>query len=524
MLTIARFRRVSTMLLFAYLPTQSLEMRAQTPDAVGKVVATITPAKLADQIAMLTADSLQVRTTPSAAIDRIAQYLAETFNGSMDAYPVPGRQVQLLDTASVISFYYALRWRDRPMVGEDGGSVKKWLPVFFTNAARFLVPRVPDAMSNKPPVVLLTGRPTTAFLRQAGLANKAVLYVPPADLDTLERRSIVDELYRSSRSAVLLSEEDSSYFASQRATQPRQPLQLADAYLEEDSPSPWVVEVRASAIAELLTGLGIDLAQARTSHAPVLRELPQLRTELSVQIDRTSASSVSAPNVLLRVDGDSMFKDECLVVTAPLDQRQPVSSGTGNASAGADPSTVSLAGLLELVRAFRTPPVQPRRTIIFLAASGGAPGQTFWGSQYYQYRRNFLDCTIVLSLAIDLGVGGPMPRDTAVFGGMDEVNLGTPITWVTSMHPELGLTVADGGTATLPRSDAFPFIRRGHPSLVVQGGTTDIAVGLPSQKVSDLEQAARLLRLVFYSVYSIANDPVRPTWNAVGRRRMFERP
>jgi hypothetical protein len=127
----------------------------------------------------------------------------------------------------------------------------------------------------------------------------------------------------------------------------------------------------------------------------------------------------------------------------------------------------------------------------------------------------------VLSLTIDLGLGGPGAEDSVVVAGTDEVKLAVPPALVATLHPELGLTVANGGTVTVPRSDAYAFSRRGYPSLLLQGGRA-MDEGAPRARTVDLERAVRLLRLAFYVSEAVVDNPARPRSTAAGRQRMIK--
>ena len=164
-----------------------------------------------------------------------------------------------------------------------------------------------------------------------------------------------------------------------------------------------------------------------------------------------------------------------------------------------------------------------------LAVSGGGPGQEFWGSQYYLYPWTYAPpCRIGANITIDFGVGRPA-NDTVVIAGMDEVSLTPRPDWIATTHPELGLTVVDGGTTAGSRSDAFAFIDHGYPSLLVSKGlVAEDGAGTPASRatsvVSDTEEMTRSLRLVFHLLHAITTADKRPVWTSGGRRRAFQIP
>lgn len=523
-------------------------MSAQTPDTASQTAETITAATLTQQLARLTADSLWDRRTPSAPLERTAQALATQFqalglwpggrprsgDGFEDTvwiqrYPLPGRTVRLDDAQSQLVFSYGPQRGSRAVLNNRGEPAWKKIAVPFTPAVRFVVPRVPEASTfeNKAPTaVLLTGRPTAAFLRQIDVAGKAVLYLPPADLDTAAQQAVVAELYQTARGVMLLAVQDSASFVM--SPQSQHPLQLADQYLQHedgDDPHRWGVAVRAAALGELLPMLGVDLVQARTARAPAVRELPNLRVWLEAEFEQPAKAIVvdSAPNVIGVIAGTGL-RYECIVLTVPLDQRGSRLSGADSTARWTDASTVNLAGLLELTRAFYA--VRPQRTVVLLATSGGAKDQAFWGSRYYINRKNDSCNRPSLNLTLDLSVGGPMLGDTAVLAGLDDVVFAQPPTWIAALHPELGLVLKDDGTVAAPRSDATVFGQGTIPSLLVQRGSMlDGAAREQSVPASELARIAQLLRFVFYLGQESANTKqTPPRLSSVGRQRLLGEP
>lgn len=50
---------------------------------------------------------------------------------------------------------------------------------------------------------------------------------------------------------------------------------------------------------------------------------------------------------------------------------------------GADDNASGTAGLLALAQAFNQPGARPRRSLLFFATSGGAPGKDAWAANAY---------------------------------------------------------------------------------------------------------------------------------------------
>ncbi len=192
------------------------------------------------------------------------------------------------------------------------------------------------------------------------------------------------------------------------------------------------------------------------------------------------------------------------------------SLGSEGRQPGARETGSGVAGLLAVAKAFTQPGARPRRSVVFLATSGGAKG--FWGANFFaDYRPPgpLNGASVTANLTLDLL--GQARRDSITIDGLRDVELATRPEWVTIRHPELGVVVADGGTVTEVRSGHFAFVRRSVPSLYVHVGDPDA----PSASVPvDADQVARSARFIFYLSEAIANATQRPQWSVEGRARL----
>jgi hypothetical protein len=524
---------------------------AQTPAPITDAAATITPAMLETQMAMLATDSLADRETPTAALERAARYVAAQFKAMsllaaisqtrdtnwlpqepatswIQRYPVPARAVRLDTTSSELVLLHALQRNGREVLTNYGRSAIRRAAVPLAGM-RFVVPRIPEGGSaSSRGAVLLTGRPTAAFLHEADLTQKAVLYLPPADLDSAGQHAVLEQLYEISHGAVLLAPEPPEHFVAEPVAARHRPLRLLDRYLtdrDSNEPHRWAAAVPMTVLQEFLGVLEVDVAAGRAAQAPALRALPGLQVWLRAVFDSTDFRVRTVPNVvgMLEGRGDERGEPRCVLLTAPLDERGRPDSGT-DGEAERKSRAVNLAGLLVLAHAFGTlgPEARPRHAVAFLAPSGWTPGEDSWGSQYYaRYSHWQRRCRPFVTFTIDFGVGELIPGDTAVIGSMDDLELTMPPAWVAAAHPELRLTVIDGGPVVRSRSDAAVFAREGLPSLLLQAGR--LANGpAPGRAVTpDLERMTRLLRLAFYVTYELANAVTPPQWSDAGRRRLF---
>lgn len=133
---------------------------------------------------------------------------------------------------------------------------------------------------------------------------------------------------------------------------------------------------------DVLASSGLDLARVRADTTPVIRELPALQVSLEAQIGETISDTATAPNVVGILEGsDSALKKEYIVFSAHMDHIGISRVQADSINNGADDNASGVAGLIELAQAFSQPGVRPKRSLIFLATSGGAKGS--WGSRSF---------------------------------------------------------------------------------------------------------------------------------------------
>jgi hypothetical protein len=231
--------------------------------------------------------------------------------------------------------------------------------------------------------------------------------------------------------------------------------------------------VRDSLVARFIEAAGIDVARARAASDPLVEMLPQ-----------------------------------CVVVTARMDG--PV--GAAN-----------VAGLLALAQAFRQAEVPLRRSMLFVAVSDGTAQ---WGS-HFVIHHSVGGLTPVAHLTVDVaGAAGADAGagDSVMLYGASDIEFATPLTMLAVAHPELGLTVVDGGTAFRTTLDAFAFAIENIPSLVLRGGGAGDAPGLGTRPVAAPAWRARVLRLAHYLGETLSNAEPPPRWSPAGRRHLIELP
>jgi Zn-dependent M28 family amino/carboxypeptidase len=124
----------------------------------------------------------------------------------------------------------------------------------------------------------------------------------------------------------------------------------------------------------------------------------------------------------------------------------------------------------------------------------------------------------VANVNVDM-IGRNSP-DSVVVIGKDFSSLGKVVNAVGARHPELKLVAADDiwpEERFFFRSDHFNFARKEVPAIFFFTGVHE-DYHRPSDEVDkiDTDKAARVARMIFYTVKDIANADQRPVWDPKG--------
>lgn len=468
------------------------------------------------------------RDTPSLGLERAARYVAgelvrtglkpadttAELAGLLQRYPVPGHR-RMDYAASKIVLMTTLRTGAREIVGEDGEPVGRYDSVHFMTGARpaqfrfrWDYPKFAGFTPLPQSTAVVAGPHDAASIRRANIQAPVVVYVPPAAADSAARRRVIDELERLGGGLLILADEDSASFARQRDAARRQPVQLVDRYLGylEESQG-WSVYLWPDAVREWLAVAGIELGRLRVEDTPVVQLAPAIKGVYLRPTDDTLGRAVlKAPNVIGVLPGaDAELKKQYLVVATHIDQAPAGPGQTGGPTAADDDNTAGVAGLLALARALQASGARPRRSVIFLATSGGTKdgrwGSAFfarWAAQWPHY------LPIVGAIAVDLRGDS----DTITIDGLEDITLTTRPDWLAAQHPELGLAVRGGGSVVTSVAEHSAFVRRAIPSLFVHAGSKDV------------EHTARVFRFIAHLIDDIANTDAAPRWTNIGRQHL----
>lgn len=538
-------------------------LRAQTADSVIRAAAAITAPELADYIGRLMADSLRDRATPSPGLEQAAQYIAAEFQRLglkpdavsprggppmwIQRYAIPGqRRVHPAGSNLVLMARHVPHDRDPRQVDVKTDTKGTMVTLDFATAAYFapevgtqaiLPPKrinfrhVANMLSIGSPVAVVAGRQSAASVRQLAnqLRETAVLYIPAADVDAGVRRQIIATLYEASAGVMIVSTADSAGFAATHAAH-RQVVPVIDDYLRKTMATrprvgSWAVVVWAGAIQPFLATANVDIDRLRAEPVPVMRVLPATATTLRPEPEPLTAEMATAPNVVGVLKGaDPQLRGEYVVFTAHLDNRRtrsPAVGATGADTVPAHDNSAGVAALLAIANAFSQPGARPRRSMLFLATSGGAEKEA-WGANAFAYEATgFGEPRRKMVAAVTLDRLGRGTGDSIWINGLRDIELTPAPRWVVAEHAELDLRVIDGGTVVRPGADHFPFVRAVIPSLYLHVAETSLMRAVaPVPAFVDVGYAARVAQLAFYLAQSIASAEKPPRWSTEGRGQL----
>jgi hypothetical protein len=287
----------------------------------------------------------------------------------------------------------------------------------------------------------------------------------------------------------------------------------SDAMGGRDTPSPGL-EAAAAYLVREYESMGL---QPAGEEGTFLQRYP-FQPRRGNLTPNTGMEASEPPNVVAVIRGsDPELSGEYVVLSAHLDH-----VGFGPAIAGdsiyngADDNASGTSALLEVAQAFASLTERPRRSIIFLHVSGEEHG--LLGSRYYSDNPTVPIEDIIADINVDM-IGRNSP-DSIVVIGKEYSSLGDVVNDVGDQHPELGLTVSDDiwpEEGFFFRSDHFNFARLDIPCLFFFAGTHE-DYHEPSDQAEkiDANKAARVARLIFYTVYEVANAPGEPRWDPAG--------
>ena len=486
----------------------------QEPKPVRDAAQTITAADVERRLRIIAHDSMGGRDTPSRGLDLTAQYVADEFrrfglkpggeNGTyFQRYAIERRK---FDAAA-----------SSVMAMGPGGHMQ----LGFAGQAWFVNGTAPAGALEGDAVVLGT-LAAPAQVDRAAVQGKVVLLV--ADY-TKAQPATAGQLYGLLREAGALailrvSNRDSTQFTMMSTRMAGRDRVVVGG----QAPAAPIIEVRDG----FMTGMGVDLAAIRAGQADLR---PVTGTRVTITIVESVLESTTAPNTIGILEGsDPVLKNEYMVFSAHMDHIGTAGRGSGQCQAmgadsicnGADDDGSGTVGVLEVAEAFARRGVRPKRSMIFMTVSGEEKG--LWGSAYFAEHPTVPLQNVVADFNVDMV--GRNWTDTVVAIGRQHSNLGQVLDATAARHPELRMTPIDDiwpQENFYSRSDHFNFARKGVPVLFFFTGThEDYHKASDQVEKIDFDKEARILQLLFFTSYAVAQDPARPQWTAESWDRIVE--
>ena len=245
----------------------------------------------------------------------------------------------------------------------------------------------------------------------------------------------------------------------------------------------------------------------------------------------TGHERLKSPNVIARLPGhDPTLADEHIVLTAHLDHigSVPVKAGEDGINNGAYDNSSGVAILLEVASALANAAEPLRRSVLFIALTGEEKG--LLGSDYFLENPSVDLDNLVADINLDMVLMLHPLKDVVAFGA-EHSTLGQV---VENAAAEVGVAVSPDPIPELAifiRSDQYPFVRKGIPSIFLFSGFDAGAVDGLEQfhlwmrkvyhtPVDDMEQpfdfqaGAKFARVNLLIITDVANAEERPRWNA----------
>lgn len=222
-------------------------------------------------------------------------------------------------------------------------------------------------------------------------------------------------------------------------------------------------------------------------------------------------------NILGRLDGDDpILSREVIVVSAHYDHvgygtSQNSHGPTGYIHNGADDNASGVAGLLELIEAFAQLPAPPRRTILFALWDGEEKG--LLGSKHWVSRPTVPLSDVACMVNVDMI--GRLRGDTVEIIGTRTAHGFRRLIGMANRDTNLLL---DCTWEMVDNSDHYPFYQRNIPVLMLHTGL-HADYHRPSDDVERIEfdGMERVTRLMFQTVYALANQDTRPSYRMAAR-------
>lgn len=245
---------------------------------------------------------------------------------------------------------------------------------------------------------------------------------------------------------------------------------------------------------------------------------------------RINEGSITGDNVVAILEGsDPILKSEFVVLSAHLDGKGMGDETDDNIYNGFYDNASGIGTMLEVARALANSPVQPKRSILFIATVGEEKG--LLGSDFFARNPTVPVETIVANVNMDMVMFLWKTQDIVAFGA----DHSTLLSIVQRATEKVGVELSpdpfpERGYFT--RSDQFPFVQQGIPAVFFATGfetqeqdvdpealynhfmQTHYHGATDDQNLRfDEESAGRVAIANFMITLEIANADARPKWH-----------
>jgi len=226
---------------------------------------------------------------------------------------------------------------------------------------------------------------------------------------------------------------------------------------------------------------------------------------------------------------DPKLRDEYVVYSAHLDHLGITTPVNGDAiNNGALDNASGIGAMLEVARLMSQS--KPRRSVLFLATTGEEKGLR--GADYFANNPTVPASAIVADINLD-EILMLTPTTDVVALGADHSDLGE---FVSRAAKSVGLTMSPDpypDEANFVRSDQYPFVRQGIPSIYIGAGYHAVDPKVDAQKLQldwigtryhspsddmsqtlDFSVGAMVAKVALKAGEAVANRDQRPRWNA----------
>lgn len=244
----------------------------------------------------------------------------------------------------------------------------------------------------------------------------------------------------------------------------------------------------------------------------------------------TSVERISSPNVIAMLPGrDPVLREQIVVISAHLDHvgvKANPKPGEDAIFNGAMDNATGSATLLEAAAALAKAP--PRRSVLFIATTAEESG--LLGASYFAANPTVEARRLIADVNIDMPILTCDFGDVVAFGG-DRSTIGPVVAAAAKAEGLATSPDPQPEEAVFTRSDHYPFVRRGVPSVFLKTGWTDSKGGMACKDAErqfrlnsyhevsdqidlpfDWAAAAKWTRLNIGVIRRLANANAAPRW------------